>query len=525
MYEDPPPPHTHTLIHHFGHAGLCIAQIKHIDQFQTSYYQLEHTRLCRAQDPKECKFTLCQIAVTWWIAGSCCNVLSSMAPVHKGTKTEVARISKEFRHRLANFGAWQGSRVYSESTRWPPLQAPLKEGLWFSDREDVEAHRGLLVRPVLNPAVEVSGGEVAKVNVGKGLESGEIWAYDGSVTSVPNEIKMLRYHPVIVEVPRRGRWIPGAHIVRVLSQGVLGAFHGHHGDLVAVEQHLRSQLEDLYPIVLRMAVYHLGRTEEPYLLEPSTLLLVKTHGLGPAVPHFLTQKSFTEGLWLGLAILWWLVNLLDPNEDTDDTHMDIDASRCMWALYYGRRPDLISLGYIHLPVPLNCAWGVLSDCPYNAADVVNLLKTSVRKGDTEEEVEWQSVMHCRPAAVPAVGVPLTRTVVSKKSRMCRIRKLPNQRGKPINNGRRSRRRLSASCGSKRRHRSGNVKRRRRRRRKRPKRLSEQIARGKKKRINWQWQPLRHPHRRKRMAVEGLQATLQRGVWVGLSKSNGKSNGK
>ena len=81
-----------------------------------------------------------------------------------------------------------------------------------------------------------------------------------------------------------------------------------------------------------MDVYHLGRREEPYLFEQSTLLLVKT--LGPAVPHFLTQKSFTEGLWLGVAILWWLVNLLeDLNDDSDDTHMDGDASRCLWALY------------------------------------------------------------------------------------------------------------------------------------------------------------------------------------------------
>ena len=55
---------------------------------------------------------LCQIAVTWWIARSYCNVLSSMAPVHTGTKTEVARISKKFSHRLANFGAWQGSWEY-----------------------------------------------------------------------------------------------------------------------------------------------------------------------------------------------------------------------------------------------------------------------------------------------------------------------------------------------------------------------------------------------------------------------------
>ena len=65
---------------------------------------------------------------------------------------------------------------------------------------------------------------------------------------------------------------------------------------------------------------------------------MKTHGPGPAVPHFLTQKSFTEGPWLGLAVLWSLVNLLeDPNDDADAMHMDVDASRCLWALYHGRR--------------------------------------------------------------------------------------------------------------------------------------------------------------------------------------------
>ena len=166
--------------------------MKHSDQFQPSDYHLDSIGLCRAQDPTECKFTLCQIAVTWWIAQSCCNLPSSMAPVHTGTKIEVARISKKFSYRMANFGAWQGSLEYNESTLWPPLQALLKAGLWTSDREDVEAHRRLLVRPVLNPAVEVSGGEVAKVNVGEGSNSGEIWAYDGSVIAVPNEIKMLR---------------------------------------------------------------------------------------------------------------------------------------------------------------------------------------------------------------------------------------------------------------------------------------------------------------------------------------------
>ena len=168
-----------------------------------------------------------------------------------------------------------------------------------------------------------------------------------------------------------------------------------------MEQHLHSQLEDLHPMALRLAVYNLGRRQAPYLFEQSTVLLVKTNGLGPAMPHFLTQKSLTEGVWLGLAIVWWLVNLLeDPNDDSDDTHMNGDASCCLWALYYGRRPNLISLGCIHLPVPLNCAWGVLSDGLYNAADVLNLLKTSVWKGDTEEDVEWRSVMHWASTAQP-----------------------------------------------------------------------------------------------------------------------------
>ena len=149
---------------------------------------------------------------------------------------------------------------------------------------------------MLNLAIEVSGGELAKVNVGKGSESGEVWAYDGSVTVVPIEI----YPSTIsssVAIPRRGGWILGAHILCVLSQGVLGAFDGQHGDLVALEQHLHLHLEDLYPTAL--AFYHLGRGGEPYLIEQSTVLLVKTHGLSRAVPHFLTQESFSEDLWLG----------------------------------------------------------------------------------------------------------------------------------------------------------------------------------------------------------------------------------
>ena len=61
---------------------------------------------------------------------------------------------------------------------------------------------------------------------------------------------------------------------------------------------------------------------------------------------------------------------------------------------------MITLGCIHLPVLLNCASVVLSEGPYRATDVVNHHKTSVRKADTDEDVEWWSVMQwastCQP---------------------------------------------------------------------------------------------------------------------------------
>ena len=65
--------------------------------------------------------------------------------------------------------------------------------------------------------------------------------------------------------------MPIAQIVRVLSQGVLGTFHGDTRTLVAVEHHPRSQLEDLYPKGPCMVVYHLGRREERYFFEHLTL--------------------------------------------------------------------------------------------------------------------------------------------------------------------------------------------------------------------------------------------------------------
>ena len=136
---------------------------------------------------------------------------------------------------------------------------------------------------------------------------------------MPHDIQMPKYNLVDVEVPRREGLIRGAQIVRVLSQWVLGAFHGHTGDWVTVETQLRARLEELYPTALCMAVYQPGRREEMYLFGQLTLLLMKPHDLYFAVPHFFRQKSFVEGAWLGLAILCFLVNWLeDLNYDTDD---------------------------------------------------------------------------------------------------------------------------------------------------------------------------------------------------------------
>ena len=51
MSKDPLPRAWHPLIYRFGHARLCRAQVKHIDQFQESYYHLVSFGLCRAQEP------------------------------------------------------------------------------------------------------------------------------------------------------------------------------------------------------------------------------------------------------------------------------------------------------------------------------------------------------------------------------------------------------------------------------------------------------------------------------------------
>ena len=221
-----------------------------------------------------------------------------------------------------------------------------------------------------------------------------------------------------------------------------------------------------------------------------------------------SRKSRSLNLWLGLAILWWLVNLLeDSNDDTDDAHMATDASRCLWALCYGCRPDVISLCCIHLPVPLNCAWGVSSDAPYNASDVVNLLKTSVRKGDTEEDVVMHLASRGQPLFQQHQSPAQASDADSSEAEIEAVTdpQTPKPKGK-TEKQRQKEKEMSVSYGSKRRCKSSNTKSRRRRRRTRPKRRSKQIARGKKKRINWQRQPVGHPYHKKR-AANGLWATL------------------
>ena len=87
---------------------------------------------------------------------------------------------------------------------------------------------------------------------------------------------------------------------------------------------------------------------------------MKTVDLGRTVPHFLTQTSCIERVWQGLAIPWWLANLLeDPNDDTDDMTMDTNASHCLWALYDGRRPRLISPGLYPLVCPVEFRTGCI----------------------------------------------------------------------------------------------------------------------------------------------------------------------
>ena len=81
--------------------------MEHIDRFQPSYYQFRNHGLCTAQDAMGCKFTWCQITMTWWIVGSYCNVLLPITTVQTSTNTEVARIAKKFSARLASFGAWE----------------------------------------------------------------------------------------------------------------------------------------------------------------------------------------------------------------------------------------------------------------------------------------------------------------------------------------------------------------------------------------------------------------------------------
>ena len=117
----------------------------------------------------------------------------------------------------------------------------------------------------------------------------------------------------------------------------------------------------------------------------------------------------------------------------------------------------------------------------------------------------------------------TRTRVSQKSRRCRIRKLPSQRREtPINSGRRTRARLSASCRSKRRHGRGQRKKEEKEKEKKAKEDERANRKRKDEEDKLATAAAGASPSQKKRAVEGLQATLQRGVRVGLSKSNGRA---
>ena len=57
MSKESPPPQRHPKIYHFVRAGLCIAEVRHNDQFQPSSYESKSTGLCRARDPMGCQLT------------------------------------------------------------------------------------------------------------------------------------------------------------------------------------------------------------------------------------------------------------------------------------------------------------------------------------------------------------------------------------------------------------------------------------------------------------------------------------
>ena len=222
------------------------------------------------------------------------------------------------------------------------------------------------------------------------------------------------------------------------------------------------------------------------------------------------------------------MNLLeDPNDNSNDTHMDGDASRCLWALYYGHRPDLIFLGCIHLPVPLNCARGVLSDGPYNATDVVNVLKTSVRKGDTEEDVEWRSVMHWantdQPLFQQQVSLDQVADADTSESEDEEVPdpQTPKPQGKT--DKQRQKEQEKAECELRKQEEARERQRKKEEKEKQKKAKEDERANRKRKEEEDKLATAAaavSPSHKKR-AIEGLQATLQRGVWVGLSKSNGK----
>ena len=56
----------HPIILHFGHAGLCEAEIEHINQFQPSYYQFESMGSAEPRIPWDANSLELQRRCAYW---------------------------------------------------------------------------------------------------------------------------------------------------------------------------------------------------------------------------------------------------------------------------------------------------------------------------------------------------------------------------------------------------------------------------------------------------------------------------
>ena len=196
-----------------------------------------------------------------------------------------------------------------------------------------------------------------------------------------------------------------------------------------------------------------------------------------------------------------------------------------------RPPSRPDLGCIHLPVRLNCAWGVLSAGPYNAPNVVNLSKTSVCKGDKQEDIEWRSVRHWASTSQPLFQQQesLDQAADAHSSEL-EVEEVPDpQTPKPKGKTDKQRQKEQEKAERELRKQEDAQDWQRKKEEKQKEKKAKEDERANHMRKEEQdtlatAAAAAFPSHKKK-AVEGLQATLQRGVRVSLSKSNGKSNGK